>query len=242
MSQSLTDLEWARLPGTALSRLAALRCTDGVEAALRDRELWIRWPRGDDAIARSLLALPGCRLYGRRDSRWHAWGQALPAFDVPETLPFRPLAQIIFPAPVQPLGPERFECTSMPITLVADDMIRPTRAMECRLDVILAWAENTPTAALSRLQAVRERDRLFVLGRRLPWLEPAQRFWGQKVLVPIGYRPAPALGEADLRRAAGVADAELLIIHADHWEIIPLDCFTFVTHASLRLAAAGKTP
>ena len=98
MLLTFADLERAQLPAAALGRLAALRCENGVEVALHDRDLWVRWQPGHDEVARALLPLPGCRLYGRRVGRWYAWGRAIPAFEVPEALRFRPLYEVIFPA------------------------------------------------------------------------------------------------------------------------------------------------
>ena len=76
MIASFVDFERARLPASALGRLAGLRAHHGVEAALHDRELWVRWTPGDDDVARALLPLPGCRLYGRQAGRWRPWAVA----------------------------------------------------------------------------------------------------------------------------------------------------------------------
>jgi MoxR-vWA-beta-propeller ternary system domain bpX2 len=239
MIASFVDFERARLPASALGRLAALRAHHGVEAALHDRELWVRWTPGDDDVARALLPLPGCRLYGRQAGRWHAFGQALPAFDVPEELRFQPLAQVIFPAPVQTLSAAAFQVASAALTLRADETYRPTVALQCSLDLFLPWADSQPSRVLARYHAAIQGRRLIVLGKKLPWLEPGERFWGQSVLTPIGYRWRPRLAEADLRQALGVAESDLLVLRQDRGEIIARDSFGYLTHAALRIAAQG---
>ena len=235
MLLTFADLERAQLPAAALGRLAALRCENGVEIALHERDLWVRWSPGHDEVARALLPLPGCRLYGRHDGRWYAWGRAVPAFEVPQALRFRPLCQVIFPAPIQPI-PARFTPAPVALTLVADPVFRPTQALECPLDLFLAWADMTPACALEKYQGAIRGDRLMVLGKKLPWLDQAERFWGISVLVPIGFRPEPCLAESDLRRAAGIAEADVLILRPERLEIFARDRFTPLTHASLRLA------
>ena len=69
-----------------------------------------------------------------------------------------------------------------------------------------------------------------VLGKKLPWLDHAERFWGISVLVPIGLRPRPCLADKDLRRAAGVAETDILVLRPERVEIIAQDRFTFLTH------------
>ena len=242
MIRTFAELERARLPAAAMGRLAALRCEEGLEIALHDRDLWVRWAPGDDAVALSLLPLPGCRLYGQRDGHWHAWGEALPAFDVPVSLRFRPLAQVIFPAAVQPIAAETFAPVTARMTLVEDGEFRPTTAMQCPLRPFWTWADTVPPCRLSCLRGAVHRDQLFLLGKNLPWLDAAERFWGQAVLAPIGRRPQPCLSESDLRRAAGVADSDLFVLRSDRCDIIAQDLFASLSHAALRLAMQEARP
>src|SRR4051812_8456211 len=102
VTTTFADTECACLPTAAMGRLAALRGRAGVEVALHERQLWVRWPTSDDFVAGLLFAVAGCRLFVRRQRQWYAWQRAIPDFDVPEGLRFRPLDQVIFPAPVQP--------------------------------------------------------------------------------------------------------------------------------------------
>jgi hypothetical protein len=241
MFLAFADLERARLPAAALGRLAALRCEPRVQVALHDRELWIRWDTGRDDVARSLLPLSGCRLYGRHNGRWHAWGEALPAFDVPEALRFRPVYEVVFPAAMHPISAGGRLSEPVALALVPDSVFRPTHALECPLDSFLAWADSVPSCALARYQGAIQEQRLLVLGNNLPWLEDGERFWGRSVLVPIGFRPQPFLVEADLRRAAGIDSSDLLILRSERSELVATDQFSYLTHAALRLARAEAT-
>jgi len=232
----LMDVEYACLPAAAMGRLAPLRGHPGVEIALQERNLWLRWHAGNEFVAGALFALKGCQLFSRRDDRWYAWGRAVPAFDVPDSLRFRPLDQVIFPAPVQPLSAEGFAVEPMDVRLVPDPVYRPTLALSCSLSAFLSWAESMPACALERFRAAIDGDRLFVLGKKLPWIDGAERYWGRSVLTPLGYRPDPELPDAWLRSALGINDSDILVLRHDGGDIIAQDHFTPVTLAALRLA------
>ncbi len=230
------EVERACLPTSAMGRLAALRCGEGVEIALHERNLWLRWNAGNDEVAQRLFAIVGCRLFAERDGRWYDWGKSVPAFDVPDALRFRPLSQVIFPATIQPMPADRFGPEPVPLTLAADPAFRPTTAVLGSLDAVWSWAETMPACALVRYRAAVDGQRLFVLGKKLPWIDGAARFWGRTVLAPLGFRPQPRLSETSLRTLAGVADSDLLVLRADGCDIIAQDHFTPLTHAALRLA------
>ncbi len=209
----------------------------GIEAALQDRTLWLRWPAGQDDVALTLLPLEGARLYGQRDGRWYAWGRTLPDFDVPDTLRFQPLFQVVLPAPMQAQLATGFALEPASLRLVPDDTFRPAQALQCRLLAFLGWAENVPGCVLEHYRAAARGELLFVLGKKLPWFPDAERFWGQRVLVPSGFRPEPYVSETDLRAAVGVADTDLLVLRALRYELVRADNFTPLSLAALRLAA-----
>ncbi len=239
---TFADVECACLPAGRMGRLASLRCQPGVEIALHDRDLWLRWPAGHDEVAGLLFALGGARLFSQREGRWYAWGRAIPAFDVPGNLRYRPLEQVILPERVEPLAADSFAAKPMTLRLVPDDLARPTLAMRCSLSAFWTWAETMPACVLLRYRAALGGARLFVLGKKLPWIEGSERFWGRRVLIPLGYRPDPNLSETSLRLLSGTADSNLLVLHDAGCETIPQDHFTPLTHAALRLALAEVKP
>ena len=46
------------------------------------------------------------------------------------------------------------------------------------------------------------------------FLPAGERFWGEEVFLPLGYRPDPELPESALRTALGAGEEELLIVRA----------------------------
>ena len=231
------DVQRAAIPTAAMPRLAALRDRRGLEVALAGRHLWLRWPDGDESIAQTLFAITGSRLFTRRDGRWHEPGRSLPAFDMPETLSYRPIAAVILPTAIATTASD-FAPKAVPLRLLADSAYRPTLAMACSLAAFSAWAQDVPPwPAGKKVRAARDGERLFVLGKALPWIDGGERFWGRSVLVPIGYRPAPDFGESALRMLIGVAESDLLVIRHSGCERIAQDRFGTLTHGALRLAA-----
>ncbi|HEX3313982.1 MAG TPA: hypothetical protein VHR72_03770 [Gemmataceae bacterium] len=231
------DVERAAIPTSAMMRLAVLRDRRGLEVALSGRHLWLRWPDGEESIAATLFAIPGCRLFEMREGRWHEPTRSLPAFDMPEALSFRPIAAVILPTAMETTPATDFAPIAMRLALVADTTYRPTLAVACSLDAFAAWAREVPPCRLRKLRAARDGARLFVLGKALPWIEGGERFWGRSVLVPIGFRPSPNFSESALRTLVGVAESDLLVIRMDGCERIAQDCFTTLSHGALRLAA-----
>jgi hypothetical protein len=65
----------------------------------------------------------------------------------------------------------------------------------------------------------------------------AQRFWGERVLTPLGFRPEPELPETALRAAAEVSLGELLVLTESGAEAIPEDAFAPLTRAAMRRGA-----
>jgi hypothetical protein len=68
----------------------------------------------------------------------------------------------------------------------------------------------------------------------LPLLAGSNRFWGEQVLAPLGYRLEPALPESAYREALGVSANEIFLFRDGHGELIPGDAFSVVTRAGLR--------
>ncbi len=254
----LDDVQCARLPAGALPRLARLRCVTGVEVAFQDDQVWVRWDAENEQAIRELFPIPGGVLFVRRGPAWHAWGQTLPAFDFPQSLEYRPLFQVLFPAPIaSPVAysPGSPSVAAVRLTLVADEVYRPTRGICCSLVDLANWADEVPGCVLEKIQAaihepIKPRGevlrtprvaRAFLLGKSLPWFADSERFWGQRVLVPIGSRPSPVMTEAELRLAMGAGDDDLLILRRDGCEVIAEEKFSPLGHAALRIALSRRS-
>jgi hypothetical protein len=61
-----------------------------------------------------------------------------------------------------------------------------------------------------------------------------ERFWGDRVLVPLGFRAEPDWPEGALREAANVGPDELLVLTENATEAIPADAFGPLTRGAVR--------
>jgi hypothetical protein len=234
MAIALDQVCLARLPAGALPALAEMRTTSGVEVAREGEWAWVRWQAGEETVPRRLLPVFGVQLYEQREGRWHEAGHSLPAFDVPARLSYRPLLEEVTPARVSGLSPPGLSPQPVELRLVADDVVRPTSAMECRLQDFVCWMDDVPSARLHRLRAAHCRGRLLVRGERLPLLDQSDRFWGEHILAPLGSRLDPALPESAYREALGLEASETLLFRDDGCQLIPGESFSAVTRAGIR--------
>jgi hypothetical protein len=232
----LRDVCCASLPAEALPVLAGLRAEPGIDLALADGRAWVRWEAGDEEVRRRVLPVPGVELYVHREGHWHRFGRHLPALDFPPDLEYRPLYQVLFPAPVQPVPPRPTTRTPVHVTLRPDDRPRPATALECDLAGLARWADGVSEARLQTLLAAQCGGRVLVLGPRLPAVPVGRRYWGEQVLVPLGYRTDPDLPAEAVRAALGLADEDLLVLDEGRSEVVPRSAFRPLTRAAVRLA------
>jgi hypothetical protein len=244
MSASLDRVYLARLPVSALAVLAGLRREAGISVVLEGDRAWVLWEPGAEAVLRRVLPVPGVELFVRREGLWHRHGQHLPAFGLPEALAEGglPLHRAVVPVPVRavPPGPEAPRPTRL--GLVRDERVRPATALRCSLAELGRWAETATTAEIGALRAARAAERVLVLGARLPALAGGERFWGARVLVPLGFRAEPDLPETALRAALHVTDEALLVLETEGFEAVPRDALRPLSRSSIRLALGGLRP
>jgi hypothetical protein len=214
MLSPLYEVCRANLPREALPALAGLRGRPGVEVTLADERAWVSWTEGDEAVLRRVLPVAGVELYVHRDGRWHRFGHHLPAFGALPAGEAQPLDRVLFPASVQPLPPPALAYQPVALRLARDHRPRQASAGAYDLAELTAWAEAVPTPRLKGLTAARSGRRMLLLGERQPPQTNGERFWGERVLVPLGYRPEPALPESALRSALGAEEEELLCLKA----------------------------
>jgi hypothetical protein len=240
MPSPLGDVKCASVPAEALGALSGLRGESGVTVALLFGRAWVRWDAADERVLRCLLPVPGVELYVERGGHWHRFGRHLPSFEFASDLEYRPLHQVLFPAPVVPVPAPQVRPKPLPIRLVPDPCPRSATALECAVSELARWADTVSAVRLSRLRAAQCRGRLLVLGERLPELASGQRFWGERLLAPLGWRPEPDLPGSALREATGLAADDILLLRANGFEVVPGAALAPLTRAALHLAAGAR--
>jgi len=249
MRPELNQVGCASLPRDALATLADLRRAEGIWVTLVGDRAWVRWEPGDDAALRKVLPLPGSELYVRRGKHWYKLGSRLPSFDLPieqRGLDMVPLHSAVVPRPVRPELPEDGPAVSVALTLIQDDRVRAASALRCPIAVLGRWADSAPTSRFAGLLAAKADDLVVVVGRSLPEVAGVgvERFWGSRVLAPLGLRPEPLLPEHALRRVLGIADDELPLLiglpgESAAVEMIPYSALRPFNRAGVRLALDG---
>src|SRR5262249_51892467 len=106
----------------------------------------------------------------------------------------------------------------------------------CQIEFLRAWANSATTLEIAAVRGSRCGNVAWLLGKNLPAIAGAQRFWGERVLIPLGYRPDPDWPEPALREASGGGPDEILVLAESGSEAIPPDAFRPLTRAAIRRA------
>ncbi len=239
MNIELSPITRACIPVTSLPLLAGLRRHTGIRVALYGPDAWLQWPGGDEQVVAQLLAIAGVRFYREREDAWYAHGSRLPAHHLPAQEPSRPLDQVLLPPAKerQPVIVPRIE--PVRVRLISDNLPRPTTALICSPVVLSEWADHAPCSHIERLRGARCNSRVLILGESLPLLPENRRFWGERLLIPLGQRYEPAVSENDLLEAWGASADEIVLFDGLQAEIIPTKSLMPLSRASIRLAARG---
>jgi hypothetical protein len=235
----------ARVPAGHLAVLAALRGRAAIRVADDPASglVWVRWEPGDEAVEAALRAVPGVEFFDAAEGSWRRRGSRLPsglAPPGPENM--APLPGLIAPAVISAEA-ARADWRVSALRLVPDDVVRPATAVLTTPADLLDWAAAAPTAEIERFLAAGSAGRLLLIGRNPPWVEGV-RFWGARLLVPLGWRVDPAFPEDHLAGAIGVAEGEIALIRSDgqeriRVEIVPLEAIQPLTRHGLRRAAGA---
>jgi hypothetical protein len=236
MATPLDNACCASLPRDALAALGRLRCRPNLRVGWAGQQAWLYWPAGDVEVLRCVLPLPGAVVYERRGELWYQPRQALPAFEVPEGLATQPLELALTPARFEPEPPRPLRVLPVRLRLVREDTVRPAAALRCRLAELAAWVEMAASHQFAGLQVARCGEDVMVVGSRLPVIPCAERFWGRRVFVPLGYRVEPALPESALCEALGVGDEAIVLFRETDVEVVAGDALRPLNRAGVRLA------
>ncbi len=246
----LENVTCARIPGESLAALAGLRRVEGISVlASDDHRFWVFWRKGDERTLRTLLPVQGVEVFERRGSHWHVLGRRLPCFEVPDPEPAIALDRVVFPAPFPVIEPGESSPKPSIIRLVREGRQRPSTAAYCPLVELGRWAHSAPSREIESVRgAIRGRFAL-ILGRDLPPWPGSIRYWGDRVLVPIGFQLRPNLAEPAILDALGSSGFEVFrfVLGDDDpsddstVEAIPFDVFRPLSRAGIRIALRDRS-
>ncbi len=128
------------------------------------------------------------------------------------------------------------------LRLVRDEQPRATTALECGAADLLRWADVATTHALASVAIAARKERVLLIGKKLPALVSAVRFWGRSVFLPLGFRAEPTLPESAVRDALDLSVEEIVFIREGRAEVVGRDVFAPATRAGIRRAWGVPSP
>jgi hypothetical protein len=247
---TLDHVSCARMPASALALLAGLRRVEGISVVRDGEHAWVFWEPGDQRVLRAVLPALGVELYEKKGVTWHRAGHRLPAFELPPTSEPIALNRVVTPEPFSAEQPPCEVLCPMTLSLARDGRPRPTTAALCSMATLGRWADSATSAEIEAIRGVLQGDSALLLGQQLPAWRGSVRYWGGRVLVPIGFETRPSLPEDVLLEALGGSGRELLrlvLVQDDSEgaglavEAIPLEAFRPLSRAGVRLALGALT-
>jgi hypothetical protein len=243
------NMSSARFPTSSLAALASLRRLVGISVlSLGDRS-WVFWAEDDDhRIIRTLIPIEGVEFFECRAGTWYQFGRRMPCFEVPETDQAIGIDRAILPGSFEAIGPEESSPVPAKLRLAREGRQRMATAAICPLSVLERWADSAPSSEIEAVRGAIRDGQALLLARALPAWPDSIRYWGDRVLVPIGFEVRPNLPEDAILQALGGSGLELIrfVDRSDSdgdasFELIPFDSFRPMTRASVRLALRARS-
>lgn len=235
------DLKSVRLARFAYDDLAALadfRVDSGIRVVVSGDRVLARIPQQASAAVERLLAVRGVELFVENHAGMYRLGDRIPAFDIDWNEDHSiPLDQVLIPGFVRAELPASTEPEPAAFRLVPCVEPKPTTALICSIDTISSWADGSPTVAIERLRGAVSGRTAFVVATvgEPPAIVDAERYWGERLFIPLGSRPEPNFYEDILVSLLNLGD-DRAIAYADGFERIPSSAIRPLTRASIRLA------
>ncbi len=230
----------ARLPASRLDALAPVRGRSDVVVLPAGDSAWVQWTTSHADVIRCLLPVPDVELFTTRDGHWFRFGRRVPVADRPPDAEGRPVAGQLVPGPITPTPPSATPIEPVALTLARGTDPKPVTALACELADLRGWADTATTAELGAVRGAVSGSRVILRGSKLPYIPTATRYWGEPVLVPIGFRADPDLPAGLIRAAVQAADDELVLLGPTGADLVPVAVFEPLTRAGLRLALARR--
>ena len=226
----------ARLSAPFLHVLAPVRDRHDARVQLDGDAAWVHWPAGKLEFVRRLLPVAGVEFYSHRQGRWFRFGSRLPTAEGLLTDDGVPLTRVLTPARFAPTPPPLHTSAPVVLCIARGGEPQPTTALVCQITDLLKWGEAATTAELSAVRAARCGSQAILIGAKLPAIRSAAGYWGDDLLIPVGFRAEPDLPRAALRAACAATDDELVLLHENGANVIRGAVFEPLTRAGLRLA------
>jgi hypothetical protein len=230
----------ANLPAAALPLLGPLRTRPGLRVTRTGDRAWLHWTAGDETVARYLFSICGATLLHHQDGLWFPVSSRLPMDGVPSADNGVPLMAVLVPAAIHEEQAGSVDVAPLPLSLGRDTRIQSATAIRADAKMLARWADSATSHQLSALQGAWCGAEILLRGRMLPSVPNAERYWGQNVLVPLGFRTEPELPEAALCEVLDLAPGETALLSSTGLEVLPAAAFGPVTRASLRRAGEGR--
>jgi hypothetical protein len=230
---TLEQCRAARLPKSSLAALASLRRLQAIRVQEEADGAWVFWDSALPSVIRALLPVPGVAFYFPEGKHWRPFGAFLPEFAVAKASA-RSLDSVVLPAAISAEPPPQFVGKRLPVRLAPSRRPHPATAMRCELSALQQWVETATTLEIQQLSGAILDTSVWLLGNPLPVMPGAERFWGNRVLVPLGSCPEPDWPENPLRWAARVDDDEILVLTNDGPEALPASAFRPLSRAAVR--------
>ncbi len=239
---TLEDASFAIIPAHALALLAPLRDVAGVTVALDASRARVAFPAGQRAVLERLLCAPGVELYSRRENTWYRALESLPAFELDTRGNFLPLSRALTPARIESELAPPLKPAPVILKLTRSEKPREVSAALYALPALAAWADMASARVIESFRAARQGERVLLIGANPPWIDGAQRFWGECVLCPLGFELTPDVPESATCEALGLREGDVVIVGEIGGEVVPASAFALFTRAGLRVAEQELEP
>jgi hypothetical protein len=233
------DVTAAKLPACHLAALAPLRAEREVHIHAAGEAVWVRWPAALARVVTCLLPVPGVSFFSTRDGNWFRFGHRLPASESPPNDAGQPLASVLVPARFNAVPPPTAPVTPVTLGIVRGGDPEAATALLCEPGALATWVDSATTAEIVAVKAAWWRRLAILQGEKLPTVSGGVRYWGDDLLVPVGFRPDPDLPPVMLRAAIRATADEVAMLDKDGATVIPRDTFAPLSRAGVRLALRG---